>query len=54
MTKTMKAAVVHGFGRPVTIDDIPIPDPGPGELLVKVTRAAFATQTCTRQTGIGR
>ena len=36
MTKTMKAAVVHGFGRPLTIDDIPIPDPGPGELLVKV------------------
>jgi alcohol dehydrogenase, propanol-preferring len=34
--KTMKAAVVHGFGRPLTIDDIPIPDPGPGELLVKV------------------
>ena len=36
MTKTMKAAVVHGFGRPLTIDDITIPDPGPGELLVKV------------------
>ena len=36
MTKTMKAAVVHGFGRPLTIDDIPIPDPGPGESLVKV------------------
>jgi alcohol dehydrogenase, propanol-preferring len=36
MTKTMKAVVVHGFGRSLTIDDIPIPDPGPGELLVKV------------------
>ena len=24
------------FGRPLTIDDIPIPDPGLGELLVKV------------------
>jgi alcohol dehydrogenase, propanol-preferring len=32
----MKAGVVHGFGRPLTIDDIPIPDPGPGEWLVKV------------------
>jgi propanol-preferring alcohol dehydrogenase len=37
MTKTMTAAVVHTFARPLTIDDIPIPDPGPGELLVKVT-----------------
>lgn len=36
MTKTMKAAVVHGFRRPLTIDDIPIPDPGPEEVLVKV------------------
>jgi alcohol dehydrogenase, propanol-preferring len=36
MTKTMKAAVVQGFARPLTIEDIPIPDPGPGELLVKV------------------
>lgn len=36
MTKTMKAAVVHAFGRPLTIDDIPVPVPGPGELLVKV------------------
>jgi propanol-preferring alcohol dehydrogenase len=32
----MKAAVVHAFGRPLTIDDIPVPVPGPGELLVKV------------------
>ena len=36
MTKTMTAAVVHAFARPLTVDDIPIPDPGPGELLVKV------------------
>ena len=36
MTKTMKAAVVHTFGRPLTIDDIPVPVPGPGEMLVKV------------------
>jgi len=36
MTKTMKAAVVHAFGRPLTIDDIPVPVPGPDELLVKV------------------
>jgi propanol-preferring alcohol dehydrogenase len=32
----MKAAVVHQFGKPLTIDDIPVPVPGRGELLVKV------------------
>lgn len=36
MTKTMKAAVVHDFGKPLTIEDVPVPAPGPGELLVKV------------------
>ncbi len=34
--KTMKAAVVHRFGQPLVIDDVPVPVPGPGELLVKV------------------
>ena len=36
MTKMMKAAVVHAFGKPLTIDTVPVPVPGPGELLVKV------------------
>jgi propanol-preferring alcohol dehydrogenase len=36
MTKTMKAAVVRAFGAPLTIDEVAIPTPGPGELLVKV------------------
>jgi alcohol dehydrogenase, propanol-preferring len=36
MVKTMKAAVVHSFGRPLVIEDVPMPVPGPGELLVKV------------------
>lgn len=34
--KTMKAAVVRRFGEPLTIEDVPVPVPGPGELLVKV------------------
>jgi propanol-preferring alcohol dehydrogenase len=34
--KTMKAAVVHRFGQPLVIEDVPVPVPGPGELLVKV------------------
>ena len=36
MAKMMKAAVVHTFGKPLTIDDMPVPVPGRGELLVKV------------------
>jgi len=36
MAKTMKAAVVHRFGEPLVIEDVPVPVPGPGELLVKV------------------
>jgi propanol-preferring alcohol dehydrogenase len=33
---TMKAAVVHAFGDDLTIDDVPVPSPGPGQALVKV------------------
>lgn len=36
MVKLMKAAVVHAFGKPLTIEDVPVPTPGPGELLVRV------------------
>lgn len=36
MKKTMKAAVVHAFGEPMTIEERPVPVPGPGELLVEV------------------
>jgi propanol-preferring alcohol dehydrogenase len=32
----MRAAVVHAFGEPLTIDEVPVPAPGPGEILVKV------------------
>lgn len=32
----MKAAVVHRFGEPLVIEDVPVPVPGSGELLVKV------------------
>ncbi|CAM5766554.1 zinc-dependent alcohol dehydrogenase [Labrys miyagiensis] len=36
MSRMMKAAVVHAFGQPLRIEDVPVPVPGPGELLVKV------------------
>lgn len=36
MAVTMKAAVVHEFGAPLVIEDVPIPEPGPGQILVKL------------------
>jgi propanol-preferring alcohol dehydrogenase len=36
MTKTMKAAVVHKFGQPLTIEQVPVPTPGAGQILVKI------------------
>lgn len=36
MAKTMKAAVVHEFGKPLTIEEVPIPTPGRGEVLIKL------------------
>jgi propanol-preferring alcohol dehydrogenase len=38
----MKAAVVREFGKPLSIDAIPMPSPGPGEVLVKIA----ATGVC--------
>jgi alcohol dehydrogenase, propanol-preferring len=42
MAKTMQAAVVRAFGKPLTIEEVPIPTPGPGEVLVKIA----ATGVC--------
>ncbi|MGH2341630.1 alcohol dehydrogenase AdhP [Segnochrobactraceae bacterium EtOH-i3] len=36
MAKTMKAAVVRAFGKPLTIDEVPIPEPGPKQIQVKI------------------
>jgi alcohol dehydrogenase, propanol-preferring len=36
MTKTMRAAVVRAFGEPLAIEEMPIPAPGPGQVLVKL------------------
>jgi propanol-preferring alcohol dehydrogenase len=38
----MQAAVVRAFGQPLSIDEVPIPSPGPGEVLVKI----HATGVC--------
>src|SRR5690242_13222422 len=42
MARFMKAAVVRELGRPLVVDEIPVPTPGPGEVLVKIV----ATGVC--------
>lgn len=36
MPKMMKAAVVHAFDQPLSIEERPVPEPGPDEILVNV------------------
>ncbi len=36
MSKSMKAAVVHEFGKPLVIENVPVPEVGPGQALMKV------------------
>jgi len=42
MSKTMKAAVIHEFGKPLVIEDVAIPEPGSGQVQVKI----LATGVC--------
>src|SRR3954464_11936963 len=34
--RTMRAAGVHGFDEPLGLDDVPVPLPGPGQVLVRI------------------
>ncbi|HWL79890.1 MAG TPA: zinc-dependent alcohol dehydrogenase [Roseomonas sp.] len=36
MAKTMRAAVVRRLGGPLTIEEVPVPEPGPGQILVRL------------------
>src|SRR5690348_1893205 len=40
--KTMRAAVVEAFRQPLQIREVPVPFPGPGQVLVKI----MATGVC--------
>jgi Zn-dependent alcohol dehydrogenase len=40
--KTMKAAVVEKFGEPLVVQEVPVPTPGPGRVLIEV----FASGVC--------
>lgn len=36
LPRMMKAAVVHEFGKPLRLEDVAVPRPGPGQILVRV------------------
>ena len=36
LPQTMKAAVAHDFGKPLSLEDVPVPRPGSGQILVRV------------------
>lgn len=36
MQRTMQAAVVRSFGKPLSLEEVQVPTPGPGQVLVKV------------------
>ncbi|MFD1745888.1 alcohol dehydrogenase AdhP [Rhizobium helianthi] len=42
MAETMKAAVVRAFGQPLVIEEVKVPEPGPGQILVQY----LATGVC--------
>jgi NADPH2:quinone reductase len=40
MIKTMKAAILETYGTPFRITDLPVPTPGPGEVLVRIAASS--------------
>ena len=36
MPKTMRAAIVREFGQPLSIEEVAVPEPGPGQIQVKI------------------
>lgn len=37
----MKAARLHAYGGPLVLDEVPVPEPGPGQVLIRVEGAGF-------------
>lgn len=49
---TMKAAVLKAFHQPLAVEEMPIPQPGPGEVLVKVMASGLCLTDVHIQEGI--
>ena len=53
MAKTMKAAVVRAFGKPLEMEESPIPTPGSGEVLVRVSACGVCHTDLHAADGVG-
>jgi hypothetical protein len=49
MALTMRAAVARAFGQPLAIEEVPVPTPGPGEVLVKIMASGVCRGPCVYQ-----
>ena len=54
MTQTMKAAVVRQFRAPLSIDEVPVPQVGPGQILVKIEASGVCHTDLHAADGTGR
>jgi hypothetical protein len=50
----MRAAVVHSFDQPLQVEDVAKPEPGLGQVVVKIETWVSATPISTHPTAIGR
>jgi propanol-preferring alcohol dehydrogenase len=50
----MRAAVVTDFTAPLQVLDLPVPEPGPGQVLVRIECTGCATPTSTPHAVTGR
>ena len=46
MDGTMRAQRFYADSKTMKVEDIPIPSPGPGEVLIKVDYCGICTLTC--------
>ena len=53
MTRTMKAAVVHHFGRPLAIEEVPVPEPKRTRFSSVLPRRGSAIPISTQRRAIG-
>jgi propanol-preferring alcohol dehydrogenase len=49
----MRAAVVNSFDRPLTIEDVPIPEPGPEQVLVRIETCGLCHTDIHAAHGVG-
>ncbi len=51
MAQKMKAAVVHRFREPLRLEEVPVPQPGEGEILIKVEASGVCHTTLHAASG---